>query len=66
MGEPTPRIPCHLWEPFNHAGHEYRRGDQKVHCPGRNRPGMPWVSAKSSRSSERAAVIAAWHEKGEA
>lgn len=61
MGKPTPRIPCHLWEPFNHVGHAFRRGDQTVHCPGRNRAGMPWVSPKPSRAGRRAAVMAEWH-----
>lgn len=61
----TEPIPCHLWEPFNHVGHIYRRGDERVNCPGRNRPGQPWVTTKPSRTARRQAVMAAWNKTWE-
>lgn len=65
MGKPTPRRECHLWEPFNHHGHAYRRGDQEVHCPGRSVPGRPWVtsSSKPSKAAERERIITAYRRE---
>lgn len=50
MGKEVPRIECHLYGvENNHHGHQYRRGDQTVHCPGRHNPGRPYVSTKRNK-----------------